>query len=325
MKNIYGGNAVYALLIVAFLALGCGGLAGAETDGRGENRDAEQNEIGFRDGENPAQTENEDVSAVVGTYERDTEKDGEGFDNSLEITDAGGGRLYVYLSGSYIYRMGETQSMHEAEGKGEAVLRGDRAEAVLVDEEGKPCRALIFFERGAADVRIPDTCRFNVDLGGLYKKAGSNAARPAKEKQDDKEFRRVRYEEMMDFINDFDARKVGEAFIVTDVPPAILNKKNRADQFGNKSYKGLYYLEGVTDDDMVSYSVLTSETMIESLGAQAGDEPASLRMTAVIVESRGKFDVYRLPFITKIDALDADGAVMWTAEGGAPKKTSFTH
>lgn len=326
MKKIYRRHDFSGLLfILFFFAFGCGfGKTQAEAD---TNEKPIQSEI--KKAQQPAQTEKllTDISSVVGTYDYDTEKDGEGFDNTMKITKADDGRLFVIIEGSYIYKMGETQTFKEAEGKGDAILRGNRAAATLVDEAGKPCRATIIFSRQTADVKIPDSCQFNIALGGVYKKAaaGNQPLKDDESASENKPLREVSYEKMMDFVNDFDAHRVGEEFIITGVPSEILNQKTRADEFGNKSYQGLYYLQGVTDDDMQSYSVLTTKAMIESLKNEAAYEPVILRMTAVITESRGKFDVSRLPLATKIEGFDSEENVIWTAVGGKPAKLNFTH
>ena len=323
MKNTKNYNFIYALLILAFFAFGCSfGNIKAE-----ENTSENQNQTEYETEEKSVLPNQKfDASPVIGKYDYDTEKDGEGYDNSLEVTEADDGKLFIHISGSYIYRIGETQSMHEAEAKGDATLNGNRADATLVDETGKPCRATIVFKRQTADVKIPDTCQFNIALGGIYKKAGSED-KPAKEKTEGKKSNlpEVRYDKMMDFINDFDARKVGEEFVITGVPTGLLYAKNPADKFGNRSYKGLFYLEGVTEDDTPSYSVLTSKAMLESIDKEAEYEPVILRMTATIVESKGKFDVYRTPFVTKIEGFNGEGDVIWTAVGDKAAKLNFTH
>lgn len=320
----------FCLVILAiFLNMGCSLLTTqAESPRQEETKVQDETESKETRTQNEAkslekQQQETDIKSVVGTYEYDTEKDGEGYDNSLEVTKSDDGKLFVNISGAYIYKVGETQSMHEAEGRGEAVLRGNRADATLVDEEGKPCRATIIFQNNAADVKIPATCRFNIAFDGLYKKAGSE--KKQKEDTQSSDFAEVSYEKVMDFVNDFGAHKVGEEFIINNVPVEIISKQNKADQFGNKSYKDLYFLEGVTDDNTPSYSFLTSKAMIESLLKNVEYEPINLRMRAVIVESRGKFDVYRMPFITKIEALGDHGKIMWEGVGTKPTKLNFVH
>lgn len=323
MKNTRNYNFIYALLILAFFAFGCSfGNIKAE-----ENTGEKPNQTEYKREEKSALPDQKtDVSSVVGKYDYDTEKDGEGYDNALEVTEADDGKLFIYISGSYIYKIGETQTFKEAEGKGDAVLKGNIANATLVDEAGEPCRATITFKHDTADVKIPDACQFNIALGGVYKKAGfKNETVEEKTVTEKSNLSEVRYEKMMDFVNDFDAHKVGEEFIITSAPTELLDKKNPADQFGNQSYKGLFYLEGVTEDDTPSYSVLTSKAMLESIAREAEYEPVILRMTATIVESKGKFDVYRIPFVTKIEGFDSEGNVIWTARCDKPAKLNYTH
>jgi len=263
-------------------------------------------------------------ASVAGTYEYDTYKNGEGYDNELEIKDAGDGKLYVFLSGSYIYRIGETQSMHEAEGKGDARLRGNTANATLVDEAGKPCRATIAFNKNEATVKIPDTCQFNIALDGVYKKASSKSVeKPANTTT--MKTREVSFGELADLVNDFDRHKAGERYVVTDVPANKIGKNSRADEFGNSSYKNLFYLQATDDEGDVANGFLTSAAMVKSLATNAEYEPATLRVTAVLIESNGKFDVYRMSFVTKIEGLNDDGSVLWTATGTEPAKVKFTH
>lgn len=323
MKNTKNYDFIYALLTLAFFAFGCSfGNIKAE-----ENTSNNHSQTEYKTEENQAfPNQNFDASSIVGTYDYDTEKDGEGYDKSLEVTKANDGKLFINISGSYIYKIGETQSMHEAEGKGDAALKGNRADATLVDETGKPCRATIIFKNKTADVKVPETCQFNVDLGGVYKKVGSEN-KPTKAKTNNKKsgLSETHYDKMMDFINDFDAHNVGEEFIITSAPTELIYVKTPADKFGNQSYKGLFYLEGVTEDDTPSYSVLTSKAMLESIKSEMEDEPVILRLTATIVEFKGKFDVYRTPFVTKIEGFDSEGDVIWTAVGDKAAKLNFIH
>ena len=267
------------------------------------------------------------AQSVVGTYKYETYKNGEGYDNELEIKDAGDGKLYVFLSGSYIYQIGETQSMHEAEGKGDAQLRGSTAIARLVDEEGKNCRATITFAANQATVKIPDTCHFNIALDGVYKRKSSktNAAENQTGNVKTTNLREIDFDQLSDVVNDFDAHKTGERYVIVDVPAAKIGKNSRADGFGNTSYKNLFYLQSTDDDGDVANGFLTSAALVKSLDANMEYEPASLRVTAVLVESVGKFDVYRLSFVTKVEALSDDGSIMWTATGAEPAKVKFQH
>lgn len=177
MKNTRRNIYIYGLLLLALLiGAGCN-LTNIKAKETADNRNDAQIEANFNEDKTTFETNSAEsgesqitAASVAGTYDYDTYDNGEGYDNSLEIKPAGGNKLYVYLSGSYIYRIGETQSMHEAEGKGDATLRGNVADALLVDEAGKPCRATITFGKSEATVKIPDTCQFNIALDGVYKK-----------------------------------------------------------------------------------------------------------------------------------------------------------
>lgn len=133
----------------------------------------------------------------------------------------------------------------------------------------------------------------------------------------------VAYDKVSDFTSDFGAHRVGERFIITDVAATKIAKHSRADRFGNASYKNLFFLEPSDGDDTETYGMLlTSPAMIKSLTDKAAVE--SLRITAVLVESRGRFDVDRMPFVVKIEGV-TEGSVLWTATGAEPLKTKFVH
>jgi hypothetical protein len=175
MKKLSGNRSIYALLILPFFAFGCGyGSIKAE-----ENPQANVEQIKIEkeiavNSNSPAmkpQTQNVSIASVVGKYNYKTYKNGEGYDNSLEITDAGEGKLDVFISGTYNYTNDGNESFHEAEGKGDATFRGNTANATLVDEAGEPCRATITFRANEATVKIPASCQFNIALDGVYKRA----------------------------------------------------------------------------------------------------------------------------------------------------------
>jgi hypothetical protein len=329
MKNSYRSIYTFGLLFLIVCSAGCK-LSYIKAEETNANSNTAGTETEFRSEETVSKESPADrgapkitAASIAGNYDYATHKDGEGYDNSLEIKAAGGNKLYVFLSGSYIYKIGETQSMHDATGKGDATLNGNRAAVTLVDEAGKPCRATITFKAAEAVVKIPDTCQFNVALDGVYKKASGKSGERAK--SDLPKTREISYGELMDFVNDFDNHKPGERFVINGVPANKFEKSIRADEFGNTSYKNLFYLEANDDDGYTGSSLLTSKTMIESLARDAEHEPATLRVSAVLVESNGKFDVYRMSFVTKIEGLSDDNSVMWTATGAEPAKVKFTH
>src|SRR5215211_7902269 len=111
------------------------------------------------------------ATSFAGTYHYKTYRPGkEGYDNTLEVEDRGGGRLHVTLSGTYIYKANGEETMHEGGGQGDATLRGNVATASVTPDGGDaPCRVLIIFEGGEAGVKADGSCGFNVDLNGTYR------------------------------------------------------------------------------------------------------------------------------------------------------------
>src|ERR1044071_4644385 len=117
-------------------------------------------------------------ASYAGTYNYKTYRPGrEGYDNTLEVEEKGGGRLHVKLSGTYIYKANGEETMHEGGGEGDATLRANIATASVTPDGGdSPCRVLIIFGDGEAGVKADSGCGFNVELDGTYRMKG---ARPA--------------------------------------------------------------------------------------------------------------------------------------------------
>lgn len=257
------------------------------------------------------------AASVAGTYRYKTHRPGgEGYDNTLEVEDKGGGLLRVTLSGSYIYKANGAESMHEGGGEGDATLRGNIATASLTpDGDDRPCRVLIIFEGGEAGVKPASDCNFNVDLGGTYvdEKRG---ARPTGAGAAGTGTPSVRYDRLEEFVNDSDRHRTGMRYVVTSVPAEKINKVTRA----GAARAGLFYLAAGEDDSNVASGFVTSAALVRSLRAAAEHEPVSLRVTATLVEFAGEFDVYRMSFVTKVEGLGEDGSVIWSAAGTEPAR-----
>src|SRR5215218_7736970 len=118
-------------------------------------------------------------TSFAGTYHYKTYRPGkEGYDNTLEVEDKGGGRLHVTLSGTYIYKANGEETMHEGGGEGDAKLRGNVATARVTPDGGDtPCRVIIVFDDGEAGVKADSSCGFNVELDGTYRGVKAGAAR----------------------------------------------------------------------------------------------------------------------------------------------------
>lgn len=257
------------------------------------------------------------AALVAGTYHRKTYRPGkEGYDNTLEVEDKGDGRLRVSLSGTYIYKVDGAESMHEASGEGEATLRGNIATAsVTADGADSPCRVLIIFDGGEAGVKAGGDCNFNVDLDGAYLNEKGGARRVAVKgaaAADAAGPRQVRYDRLEEFVNDFNKNRTGLRYVITSVPAEKINKITRANQ------RGLFYLATDENDTGASSGFVTTAALVKSLRANGEYEPASLRVTATLVEFRGEFDVYRMSFVTKVEGLGDGGSVLWSAAGTEP-------
>lgn len=138
--------------------------------------------------------------------------------------------------------------------------------------------------------------------------------------------RQIAYENLMDFVNDHESHKVGEKYAITKISPAKLQKKVPADKDGDADYQDLFYLEEADDDGYIGNGLLISKEMLASLAANAKTKAATLRMQAILAESKGEPDwIYRMSFVTKIEGLDKNGKVLWTAESAQPEKINFRH
>ena len=257
--------------------------------------------------------------SFAGTYHYKTYRPGkEGYDNTLEVEDKGGGRLHVTLSGTYLYRANGAETMHEGGGEGDATLRGNVATArVTPDGGGDPCRVLIIFEGGEAGVKADSSCGFNVELDGTYRseKAGFARKGPA---VDAAGLRQIRYDQLADFVNESQANKTGMRYVITSVPAEKIKHVTPYEKGANR--KGLFYLSMGEDDSDAATSFVASAALVKNLRANAGYEAATLRVTATLVEFAGSFDVYRSSFVTRVEGLGEDGSLVWVATGAEPVK-----
>jgi hypothetical protein len=259
-------------------------------------------------------------ASVAGTYHYKTYRPGQdGYDNTLEIEDKGGGRLRVRLSATYLYQANGAETMHEGSGEGDAILRGNVATADITPDGGEgQCRVLIIFEGNEAGVKADNACGFNVEVNGAYrneqagpavKTAAFAAAGMAQ----------VRYDKLANFVNEHQTNRTGVRFVVTSVPAEKISRVTPAGKSANRGR--LFYLMTDENDDNTSTSFVTSAELASRLRAVSGGEAATLRVTATLVEFVGAFDVYRSSFVTRIEAFDDGGAPAWVVTGDAPIRT----
>jgi hypothetical protein len=258
-------------------------------------------------------------ASYAGTYHYKTYRPGkEGYDNTLEVEDKGGGRLHVTLSGTYIYKANGKETMHEGGGEGEATLRGNVATARVTPDGGdSPCRVLIIFDEGEAGVKADGSCGFNVELDGTYRMKG---AAPERMGVGTGGPRQIRFDKLADFVNDHQSNKTGMRYVITSVPA----EKVKLSKPLGAGHRGMFYLSFDENDGDASTSFVTTAELVKNLRASSpGAGAATLRVTAVLVEFVGSFDVYRSSFVTRIEGYGDDGSLLWVVTGAAPAKASM--
>lgn len=123
--------------------------------------------------------------------------------------------------------------------------------------------------------------------------------------------RKIEFAKLSDYVNDWDKRRDGERFVVTDVPSFSSMKFERR--------YNMYSLVGDENGD-VSNTFYTSPTLAKSLRQYLKNGAASERIYCTLIQFAGDSDVYRSPFATKVEGLDENGKLSWTAIGPPPAK-----
>lgn len=131
--------------------------------------------------------------------------------------------------------------------------------------------------------------------------------------------REVRYDQLSDFVNDHQKNKTGLHFVVTSVPA----EKVKLIKPVGPGHKGLFYLMLDENDGDTSTSFVTTAGLVKNLRASGGGAADTLRVTAVLVEFAGEFDVYRSSFVTRVEGLGEDGSLLWIATGAEPVKVKM--
>lgn len=125
---------------------------------------------------------------------------------------------------------------------------------------------------------------------------------------------RLQFDKLDDFVSDWDKRRDGERLTVSGVPmPTKIVFK--------KSYK-MYFFEP-DDNTHLGNQFYTSSSLTRVFRPYLDSATASLRVTCTLIQWNDDFEVYRTPFATKVEGLDENGALMWTANGTPPVKLKF--
>jgi hypothetical protein len=126
--------------------------------------------------------------------------------------------------------------------------------------------------------------------------------------------RQVPFDNLSDFVNDYNKRRDGERLTIRDVP--MVNKITY-----EKAY-AMYIFKPDEDGD-VGNTFYTSATLAKSLRTHFNSNTASMWVSCTLIQFVGEFDVFRSPFATKIEGLNENGEVIWTVTGSPPVKVKF--
>jgi len=125
--------------------------------------------------------------------------------------------------------------------------------------------------------------------------------------------RTIEFSKLSDYVNAYSERRDGERLIVTEVPPIgrlTYNKRNNIYSFNPD------------DSGDVGNTFFTSPTLAKSLRhyLQYEGGAATARIYCTLVQFVSSQDVYRSPFVTKVEGFDENGKLAWTAVGPPPVK-----
>jgi hypothetical protein len=123
--------------------------------------------------------------------------------------------------------------------------------------------------------------------------------------------REVAFDKLSDFVNDYNKRRDGERLTVRAVP--MVNKITREKAYAMYSFKP-------DEDGDVGNMFFTSAVLATGLRSHFNSDTASMRVSCVLIQFVGEFDVYRSPFATKVEGLNEKGEVIWTVTGTPPVK-----
>ena len=261
------------------------------------------------------------IPNLAGTYELDGYRaGGAGPVNEMIVEEKGRGRLAVFFDATYVYQANGAETFHAASGGGQLTLADNVARGEIVEEgrgDGGKCRLTITFALGQADVRAAADCRFNVSIDGVYKKRKT----AAKKAEPEKYVARVEFARLADYVNQFEDRRAGAEFVVEDVP---MIKKIEDNEDASPAFKGLYWLSA-NGENHVADNFFASEKLVRQLRPYLDSEVGHLRIECVLIEVSGAGEVYRTPYAARIEAIDAAGNVLWTIDGGRPKRVKIEY
>jgi hypothetical protein len=123
--------------------------------------------------------------------------------------------------------------------------------------------------------------------------------------------RTIEFAKLSEYVSDSDKRRNGEKLIVTNVPPIGKLTYERSNK--------LYFFQPDDNTDVGS-TFYTSPALARVLRQYLKIGALTARISCTLVQFFDTFDVYRSPFVTKVEGYDENGKLSWTATGPPPVK-----
>ena len=125
---------------------------------------------------------------------------------------------------------------------------------------------------------------------------------------------KVQFAKLTDYV-DSSKRRRGDRLIIDDVPPV--------EKISYEKVEKMYFFQPVENGGNAN-DFYTSAALAKGMRPHLQSNTTSMRVTCMLIDFGEGIDVLRSPFATKIEGLDENGIVIWTATGPPPSKLKFS-
>jgi hypothetical protein len=126
----------------------------------------------------------------------------------------------------------------------------------------------------------------------------------------------IEFENLSSYVNDWDKRRDGERLIV--------NVAATIGSIQHQNSNNLYSFQAGENTDVGS-TFFTSPTLGKSLRQRLSQHSeGSVSVYCTLVQFVGEQDVFRSPFVTKVEGFDGHGRLVWTVIGPPPAKLKMS-
>ncbi|PYS92471.1 MAG: hypothetical protein DMF62_00565 [Acidobacteria bacterium] len=126
----------------------------------------------------------------------------------------------------------------------------------------------------------------------------------------------IEFERLSSYVNDWDKRRDGEHLIV--------NVAATIDSIQYQKSNNLYSFQAGENTDVGS-TFFSSPILGKSLRQRLSQHSeASVYVYCTLVQFVGEQDVFRAPFVTKVEGFDGHGRLVWTVVGPPPAKLKMS-